>query len=181
MEFSGIDKNPFWSYHIFIMGKNKVFGLLFLVVAVALIVGLLTACTVKTPLQDEDYVEVTSLRTDVSSIALAPLGNASTYQLNVDILPANATNRKLRYYIPSEYMDYVTVSSTGLLTAHKNTDGKTVPLVVTSTTNKNAKLSIGIIVEEVPVKSIRFHQESLSLWYLGEPAEAWVDFFWWVR
>ena len=151
--------------------------MLFFVVAVALIVGLLTACTVKTPLQDEDYVEVTSLRTDVSSIALAPLGNASTYQLNVDILPANATNRKLRYYIPSEYMDYVTVSSTGLLTAHKNTDGKTVPLVVTSTTNQNAKLSIGIIVEEVPVKSIRFHQESISLWYLGEPAEAWVDFF----
>ena len=42
LEFSGIDKNPFWSYHIFIMGKNKVFGLLFFVVAVALIVvGLL--------------------------------------------------------------------------------------------------------------------------------------------
>lgn len=151
--------------------------MLFFVLAVALIVGLLTACTVKTALQDEDYVEVAALRTDVSSIALAPLGEASTYQLNVEILPSNATNRKLRYYIPSEYLEYVTVSGEGLLTARKNTDGKVVPLVVTSTTNEKAKLTVNIVVEEVPVKSIRFHQESVSLWYLGEPAEAWVDFF----
>ncbi len=148
-----------------------------MVVAVAIIAGLLTACTIKTAVQDEDYVEVAALRTDISSVALAPLGDASVYQLNVEILPANATNRKLRYYIPSEYLDYVTVSNTGLLTAHKITDGKTVPLTVTSATNEKAKLTIGVIVEEVPVKSIRFHQDSLSLWYLGEPAEAWVDYY----
>ena len=159
------------------MGKNNILKLLFLVAVVALAMSLLVSCHVKTELQDEDYVEVASLRTDTASVYLAPLGEASTYQLNVEVVPSNATNKKLNYYIPSEYLSYVSVSSTGLLTAHANTEGVTVPLTVSSTTNKKAYLTVNVVVEEVSVKRILFHQESIDLWYEGEPAEAWVDFY----
>ena len=172
-----IDKSSVWPYYILTMGKNNIYKLFFLVLAVMLLAGALVACHVKTELQDEDYVEVTALRTDEASIYMAPIGDASTYQVNVEILPANATNRKLNYHIPSEYLGYVSVNSTGLLTARADTEGFVVPLTVTSTTNEKAFLTINIVVEEVAVKSIRFHQEKIDLLFEGESAEAWVDYY----
>ncbi|MBO4539960.1 MAG: hypothetical protein J5781_06745 [Clostridia bacterium] len=159
------------------MGKNNIYKLFFLVFAVMVLAGMLVACQIKTELQDEDYVEVTALRTDEASIYMSPLGDASTYQVNVEILPANATNRKLNYHIPSEYLGYVSVNSTGLLTARANTTGFVVPLTVTSTTNEKAFLTINIVVEEVAVKSIKFHQEKVDLLFEGDSAEAWVDYY----
>lgn len=58
---------------------------------------------------DKDYIEVESLR-----ISNAPTGDTSKYKLNVEVLPANATNRKLTYYIPSEYYEFVNVSNDGV-------------------------------------------------------------------
>ena len=73
---------------------------LIIFLAVGLLFCLLSACSrIKTVLDDEDYVEVTGLRIDKAEIYMSPAGGASTYQLNVEILPANATNRKLKYYI----------------------------------------------------------------------------------
>lgn len=126
----------------------------------------------------EDYVEVSGLRIDQAEIFMSPSGTYSTYQLDIQILPANATNRKLSYYIPSEYLYYVSVSDTGLLTAHEETEaGVVIPLTVTSTTNEKAKISLSVTVEEIPITKISFAQEKLSFWYEGEPQEASVSFY----
>lgn len=160
------------------MGKNKFIKLLFLLSVAALLVCLLSACgKINTALDDPDYVEVTGLRIDKANVFMAPAGGASTYQLNVEILPSNATNRKLKYFIPSEYLTYVSVDNKGFLTAHADTEGVVVPLTVTSTTNPNAKLTVNIVVEEASVKSIRFKQDKVALLYEGESAVASVDYF----
>lgn len=113
--------------------------------------------------KDDSYVEVTALRADKSTIYLAPEGNASTAQIKINILPIDATNQKLNYFIPSEFLSYVTVSNTGLLTAKKNTpEGVVVPVTVTSSTNSNAKTIVNVIVEEKAVTKLYFEETSTS-------------------
>ncbi len=173
-----IDKRRFWIYYIVIMGKNKVYKLLLFLFVLVCVVGLCVGCgRIKTALDDEDYVEVTGLRIDGADIYMAPIGENSTYQLEIEIIPFNATNRKLNYYIPSEYLQYVSVSGSGLLTAHENTGDIVVPLTVTSTTNSDAKLIISIVVEEIGVKKIEFTKEKLNFWYQSEPQQVSMRFY----
>lgn len=120
----------------------------------------------------EDYIEVKSLRIADGSanIYMSSSGDPSTKQLNIVTEPADATNKKLVYYVPSDYHGYLTVSETGLLTAHKVTDGTVVPVTVTSTTNSKATLTVSVVVEDVAVSSVGFSEENLSLVYNGKPA-----------
>lgn len=117
----------------------------------------------------DGYVEVESLRIENANVSLSPTGDTSTYQLEVEILPADATNRKLSYYVPSEYLQYVTVSGTGLITAVSETPTDVVvPLKVVSTTNKNAYLTVNVVVETVSVQDVSFAEEVITLSYGGE-------------
>lgn len=125
----------------------------------------------------DDYIEVESLRVEEATIYLSPSGETSTYQLNVEFLPENATNRKLRYYIPSQYLDYVTVDNQGLVTAKMQPEeGTRIPLTVTSASNKKASLVIGIIIEYAEVKEIKFKQNNLELFWRGEPLQLEIEY-----
>ena len=126
---------------------------------------------------DKDYIEVESLRISNADIRLSPTGDTSTYKLNVEVLPANATNRKLTYYIPSEYHEFVHVSNDGVITAIKESDGKTIPLTVTSTTNKEATLLLSVTVERVSVERMTFKTEVINLLYNGEEGLVELDFY----
>lgn len=125
---------------------------------------------------DKDYIEVESLRIANADIRLSPSGDTATYKLNVEVVPANATNRKLTYYIPSEYHEFVTVSPEGVLTAIKESDGKTIPLTVTSSTNKEATLSLSVTVERVSVERMYFKTEVINLLYNGEEGKVELEF-----
>ena len=116
---------------------------------------------------DDDYVEVTGIRADKTDIKMSTTGEPSTFQLKVSILPENATNQALKYYISSEYHKYLTVSNTGLLTAHTVTNGQAIPVIISSTTNPNAKLTMTVIIEDVSVETLRFTSDKLNLWYEG--------------
>ena len=122
----------------------------------------------------DDYVEVEAIRADKTDIKMSTTGAPSTYQLAVSILPQNATNQALKYYISSEYHKYLTVSSTGLLTAHTITEGKSIPVVISSTTNPNAKLTITVLIEDVSVETVRFSSDKLNLWYEGKSGKVSV-------
>ena len=117
----------------------------------------------------DDYVEVTALRISTAEVSLSPTGDTQKYQLEVDILPSNATNRMLYYYVPTEYSDYLTVDENGLITARKVTPaGVKVPIKVVSTTNKNAYLTVNVVVEDATVKSFYFEPSEIELEYNGE-------------
>lgn len=115
----------------------------------------------------EGYVEVSELKVKSANVFLSPQGDTSSYQLNVEVYPANA-NKALTYYVPSKYLKYISVSETGLITAKEVTpDGVVIPLKVTSTTNKNASLIVNVTVTEVEVERISFSPASLTLDYNG--------------
>lgn len=119
--------------------------------------------------QDEDYIEVKSLRINGSAnINMSSSGEPSTYQLDVRTVPADATNKKLTYYIPTDYHQYVTVSDSGLLTAHKISEDVIIPVTIRSTTNTNAQISVSVKVEDVAVTGVKFVQDKISLLYNGE-------------
>ncbi len=138
---------------------------------------ILFACQDLSYKKQDGYVEVTSLRLAEQDIYMSPSGAPSTYQLQVEVLPSNATNRKVKYFIPSQYLGYVTVTETGLLTAHAITGEIKVPLTITSTSNEDAKVGAVITVEETAVKEIRFVQEKVELLYNGESAEIDIRYF----
>ena len=138
--------------------------------AIALLAVVVSGCVDKYGVPD-GYVEVESLRTDQPSVYLSPAGETASFQTNIEILPQNATNRKLVYYVPSEYKGYVQVSESGLITAVQLTpEGEKVPVKVYSSSNPNAYLTINVVVEYVEVKEISFVEESLSLLYNSEGA-----------
>ena len=126
---------------------------------------------------DDDYVEVTGLRAVSTNIEMSSTGAPSTYRLKVSVVPENATNQKLKYYISSEYHKYVTVDADGLLSAHAVSNDISVPVIVTSTTNPNAKITFNVKIEDVSVESIAFVQDSLDLWYNGNSAKVDVKYF----
>ena len=125
--------------------------------------------------KDADYIEVQSLRfsgeNPTAEIKMSSTGVPSTYQLDVEVVPKNATNRALTYYIPSDYHQYVTVNETGLLTAHRISDGINIPVVIRSTTNEKASISATVIVEDVAVTAIRFAEKKINLLYKGADAQ----------
>lgn len=147
------------------MSKRLTVKILFLLFALIFMVGL-AACQPDLYNVPEDYVEVESLRIAQANVALSPSGDTSSYQLEVEILPSNATNRQLSYYIPSSYLQYVTVSATGLVTAVQNTPENTVvPLKISSTSNAKATLTVNVVVEYIEVKEIYFDPSSISMLY----------------
>ncbi len=145
---------------------------------VAMMLFLFSGCDVedKSYKKQDGYVEVTALRIESAQVYMATSGDPSTYQVEAEIVPANATNRKLSYYIPSEYYEYVTVDAGGLLTAHQVTEGFSVPLTVRSTSNKDAKLTVNVTVEDIAVKRLAFTEDKVSLLYNGEPEEVFVTY-----
>ncbi|NCA91807.1 hypothetical protein EOM82_00950 [bacterium] len=125
----------------------------------------------------DGYVEVESLRIESANVYLSPSGETAKKQLNVEILPANATNRKLNYYIPSEYLKYAMVDESGLITALLTTEeGMLVPLTVTSSTNKKASLKVNIVVEYVAVKEVSFTETKIDMLYNSEGVQLNVKY-----
>ena len=127
--------------------KKNIFIKVILFLSIPLTAFAFSGCTDKSILP-EGYVEVDSLRIKDATIYLSPSGDTSVYQLDVEILPENATNRKLTYYIPSQYLEYVTVDEDGLISAKlQPEDAIRIPITITSTSNKKAKLIAGLIIE----------------------------------
>ena len=116
----------------------------------------------------EGYVEVTDLRVKSANVYLSSNGDTSSYQLDVEVLPAKA-NQALTYYVPSQYLKYISVSSSGLITAKEITpDGVVIPVKVTSTTNKNATLTVSVTVSDVEVERVYFTPRSITLDFNGD-------------
>lgn len=156
--------------------KRFIIGFLTLVLALVGVVTL-TAC-IDSFGRPSDYVEVERLTVDKASVYLSPSGETSSYQLNVNILPENATNQKLQYYIPSEYLQYLRVTSSGLLSATGQTvpENTIIPVTVTSTTNKEASLIVSVTIEYVTVKDIEFNPNKIELLYNGDGYQATPTF-----
>ena len=154
------------------MRKSSILRLAILF-AVFILVFAISGCT-NLP---DGYVEVQSLRIDSANVYLSPSGETSKKQLNVEILPSNATNIKLDYYIPSQYLKYVTVDQNGLVTALLTTEeDMLVPLTVTSTTNKRATLKVNIVVEYVAVKEVNFTDTKIDMLYNSEGVQLSVKY-----
>lgn len=156
--------------------KKFIIGFLTLVLAIVGVITL-TACADSFG-RPSDYVEVERLTVDKASVYLSPSGETSSYQLNVNVLPENATNQKLNYYIPSEYMQYLRVTSSGLLSATGQTvpENTIIPVTVTSTTNKKASLIVSVTIEYVAVREIEFNPNKIELLYNGEGYKATPTF-----
>lgn len=161
--------------------KRAFSKILILIVIIAAAIGI-TACVDRSVLPD-DYIEAESLRVEKAEIYLSPSGETSKYQLEVTVLPEGANNA-LDYYIPSQYLEYVTVSKDGLIQAKaipteyidetdtsKGTYNPKIPLTVTSASNKNATLTIILTIEEAEVKRITFSQTEIELIYNGESVQ----------
>jgi hypothetical protein len=156
--------------------KRQVLLRALLIVCILAAVLAITGC-VDRGLLDENYIEVESLRIADATVYLSPSGETSKYQLKVDRLPENATNTNLTYYIPSQYLEYVTVDSAGLISAKKEPEEKVrIPLTVTSTSNKKASLIVGLIIEYVEVEGITFIQNNLELDYRSEPIQLGIKY-----
>lgn len=152
--------------------KKFIIGFITLVLAIVGVITL-TACTDSFG-RPSDYVEAERLTVDKASVYLSPSGETSSYQLKVNVLPENATNQKLNYYIPSEYLQYLRVTSSGLLSATGQTvpENTIIPVTVTSTTNKNASLIVSVTIEYVAVREIEFEPGKIELLYNGEGYKA---------
>ena len=136
--------------------ENKKFLPIFVAAVFLIIVACLIGCVDKSYI-DENYIEVESLKIDnADDIRLSTYGEPSTYKLNVKVWPENATNKKLVYYIPSEYYDYLTVDESGTLRGRSETEGFSVPVTVTSTTNSKATATFSVKVENVAVERVTF-------------------------
>ncbi len=130
----------------------------------------LSACQIDTFGRPDDYVEVDRLTIDSANVFLSPAGETASYQLDVRILPENASNRKLNYYIKSEHLVYLRVSDTGLLTAtgQEAPEDLIIPIRISSTTNPNAFLTVNARIETVSVKEISFESPQIELLYNDE-------------
>lgn len=146
---------------------------IFIILIAVVLLGTLYGCDNAA----DDYVEVETLRIDSANIFLSPAGETARKQLEVEILPQNATNRKLIYYIPSSYLKYATVSETGVVTALLITEeDMTVPLTVTSSTNRKATLQINVVVEYTAVREVSFTDTSVQLMYNGSGQQLAVNY-----
>lgn len=146
-----------------------------ILLSICLSVALLfaAACT-DTFGRPDDYVEVERLTVEKADVYLSPSGETSTYAVKVNILPENATNRKLDYYVPSEYLQYVRVSSDGVVSAtgQATPEGVVIPVKISSTTNKSAYVTVNVVVEYVAVKEIDFAPNKVTVLYNGEGFQA---------
>ncbi len=97
----------------------------------------------------------------VQSISLSPasvtVAKGATYQLNPEILPANATNKAVTY--TSSNPSVVAVAGSGLVTG--NTAG-TATVTVTSVAD-NTKVATCVITVGVPVSSVSFGMTAVSI------------------
>jgi len=144
------------------MGKYA--RILFIALIVVLAAVALTACTDNLAAKKEGYIEVSSLRVPSASIYLSPSGETSRYQLDVEIVPKNATNRLLYYYVNSADLKYLNVSETGLVTAVAETPKNyKAPIRISSSSNDKASVVVNAVVEFVPVQSLAFTSSTETL------------------
>lgn len=156
--------------------NNKKFLPIFVAAVFLVIIACLIGCVDKSYI-DENYIEVESLKIDnADDIRLSTYGEPSTYKLNVKVWPENATNKKLVYYIPSEYYDYLTVDESGTLRGRSETEGFSVPVTVTSTTNSKATATFSVKVENVAVERVTFTEATTNLLYNGESKKLEVTY-----
>ena len=133
---------------------KKIFVAVILLLAVLL---MFTACQKKDGDDDsgydEDYIEVTAIRVSMPIVYLSPDGAASSYQLRPTVIPENATNKKLYYYVSPKGLEYISVDEDGLITAKKITEeGQMIPLRIYSASNPDAYVIINVVVEIAEVK-----------------------------
>ncbi len=138
----------------------------------------LFACTDNTLKNDPNYVEVSSLKIESANIHIGTEGDAASKQIEVEILPSNATNRALVYEFPSEYTKYITISKTGLITAKTSVETSiTIPVRVYSTSNTNASISFNVILEYAPVKRLIFNTDKVELLYNGKGYQIQLSYY----
>ncbi len=152
---------------------KKIFVAVILLLAVLL---MFTACQKKDGDDDsgydEDYIEVTAIRVSMPTVYLSPDGAASSYQLRPTVIPENATNKKLYYYVSPKGLEYISVDEDGLITAKKITEeGQMIPLRIYSASNPDAYVIINVVVEIAEVKEIYFTQKEMSIYYYSDPVQ----------
>ncbi|HKL73884.1 MAG TPA: transglutaminase domain-containing protein [Clostridia bacterium] len=156
------------------MKKQALYKVILIICLLAVALGV-SGCVDKGALP-EGYVEVESLKINDPTVYLSPSGETSKFQLEVEILPANA-NQSLTYYIPSQYLKYVTVDENGLISAKMQPEEEIrIPLTVTSASNKKASLVVGLIIEYTAVRKISFVENDVELEYNGTPFQLAIKY-----
>lgn len=142
------------------MKKWKLILLMLLIAAVS--VGMLTACK-------NNLNAAASIRIKDSIVYLAPTGTYSKYQLEPEVLPSDAADKRLIYsVVKAEDAQYLTVSQTGLLTALGKEKEEAVTVRIKSASNPDVYLDITVYILVAEVKRISFSMNSLEL-TLGTP------------
>lgn len=128
---------------------------------------LFTACS---PERDDNYIEVTGIRVPKSTVYLSPDGATSSYQLEPIIVPNNATNRKLIYYVSPKDLEYFSIDENGLIKSKKITEeGRSIQVRVYSSTNEKAFALVSVIIENASVKEIVFPERGIKVQENSEP------------
>ena len=99
-------------------------------------------------------IEVKELKLSASKIALKV---GSKYNLQVEVVPTDATNQKLTY---KSNNDNVRVDADGLVTANKV--GKSV-ITITSNNGKSVECEVEVTTNEVAVKSIKLNTSNIEI------------------
>ncbi|MDD4315803.1 MAG: Ig-like domain-containing protein [Clostridia bacterium] len=136
-----------------------------IVITVLMLIFLVSGCmSDDDPRRDENYVEATGVRVPTSVVYLSSHGTTSSYQLEPTLVPANATNKKLVYYVSPDALDYFTVDQDGLIVAKKiMEDIDSVPLRIYSSTNPDAYTIVAVVIENIEVEEIFFSQPEMKV------------------
>ena len=118
---------------------------------------------------DPDFVEVSGIRVPCADVFLSPSGETSTFQLEPTIVPQDATNRLIYYYIQPENLQYLSVDTNGLILAKKTTEeGQKIPIKIYSASNNEAYTYVYAVIEFVEVEEINFESSSIKITYPSE-------------
>lgn len=109
-------------------------------------------------------MRVTAVQIQDIDIYMAPTGEPSTFQLEAWVMPSNATNKALTYKI-LDYEDraYLTVDSSGKITALREKEEGIVVIRIASSDNPSAYVDVRVTVEIVAVKKISFVPAEVNL------------------
>lgn len=117
-------------------------------------------------------MRVTAVQIEDIDIYMAPTGEPSTFQLEAWVMPSNAANKDLTYKI-LDYEDraYLTVDSTGKITAAREKEDGVIVIRIASVDNPSAYVDVRVTVEIVPVKKISFVPSQVNLLLGSAPAK----------
>ncbi len=137
--------------------NKKILTLVLCLIIFASLLGVMSACT------EIGEIPVTAVVVEETEIFLSTSESSNTAQIKPTIYPADATNKKVVFSCGIQ--NYITVTSTGQITALKETE-EPVEVYVSAAENDKISATVYVTVENVSATEVYFDPSTIEV-YMG--------------